>query len=82
MMKYINEEGQIVNAKEGIRLDANHDLYKDSETGEFLIVKRFYIYNKENININLNILTTNLNITMSYYYLNLENHTFASLKTS
>ena len=33
-MKYINEEGQIVNAKEGIRLDANHDLYKDSETGE------------------------------------------------
>lgn len=51
MMKYINEEGQIVNAKEGIRLDANHDLYKDSETGEFLIVKRFYIYNKEDINI-------------------------------
>ena len=26
MMKYINEDGLIVNAKEGIRLDANHDL--------------------------------------------------------
>lgn len=49
-MKYINETG-LINMNHGIRIDSNHDLYRDSETKEPLIVRRFYIYDKTDINI-------------------------------